>query len=331
MRGILLMALLLASAAGTGAAEQVVFEARPAVREVTLFGFTRARARMALVAETEGRVLRVAADIGEPIPEDGVLACLDRTFLELDLAANGVEQKRLESDLAYFRKEVERYRDLVRRNTAAQSELDRLQRELSGSRQSLAGARVAEQRLQERLARTCIPAPPGWRVTARDVEPGQWVAVGQRVAEVGDFRTLLIPYALSPRELASLRAGADALSVYLTELDRQVPARIERLSPAFDPETRKVQVDLAVDRGLPEHRGGLRAALTVTLAEDGGAVMVPAAALTERYEQYFLTREGGEEVAVVRLGDGSGPFPDTVRVVSPEVAPGQRFVTPAPR
>lgn len=310
------------------AVELVVAEA--AWQSVLLTGYTRARARMPLSMEESGRVLEVAADVGELIPPDGRFTCVDSTYVELDLASNQAGQERLNADVAYYRKETRRFEDLMKRKTTSQAEVDRTRHDLDTHRFQLRALEVEEQRLREKLARCCTLAPSGWRVISRSVEPGQWVAVGQQVAEVGDFGTLLVPLALDPAELAALERQ-DALSVELPDFGRTLPAVVERVSPAFDPVTRKVNVDLAIDpadggiggNGGEPPRGGLRVHLTLQLPDATGAVVVPRRALVESYERRFLVREDGSRVAVIELGAAGD---DRVKVSSPEAAAGDRFL-----
>jgi multidrug efflux pump subunit AcrA (membrane-fusion protein) len=97
---------------------------------------------------------------------------------------------------------------------------------------------------------------------------------------------------------------------------------VARISPAFDPETRKINVELAVTDTLSENRGGLRAELTLETPDPSGAVLIPAAAVTERYEEFWLTRANGEKIRVLFLGNG----PDnTYRVRASELNPGDKF------
>eukprot|EP00828_Plagiopyla_frontata_P007590 TRINITY_DN13607_c0_g1_i2.p4 TRINITY_DN13607_c0_g1~~TRINITY_DN13607_c0_g1_i2.p4 ORF type:complete len:153 (-),score=77.65 TRINITY_DN13607_c0_g1_i2:82-540(-) len=89
------------------------FVARSAARRSALTGFTRARNSMTLVTEESGRVHKVVADVGDTLGEHGLFAELDTTFIELDLAGNRADQQRLKSDVAYNKKEMDRYQALV--------------------------------------------------------------------------------------------------------------------------------------------------------------------------------------------------------------------------
>jgi multidrug efflux pump subunit AcrA (membrane-fusion protein) len=134
-----------------------------------------------------------------------------------------------------------------------------------------------------------------------------------------------VPLALTPAELEALRARRE-ITLHLPRLGRRVEAAIERVSPAFDPATRKINLDLAIAGGLPEMRGGLLAELTLELPDPAGAVLVPAAAVSERYQEHWLTIAGGQRLRVVVLGPG--PEEGWLRVSAPGLEPGQELAAP---
>jgi RND family efflux transporter MFP subunit len=328
----LALVLLLFAASPAFAAE--TFTARPSERTVTLSGFTRARATMELVSENSGRVKKVQGEIGDEIAADGVFARLDATFTRLELESNRVEQKKLQETIAYYDKEADRYRRLVSSESAALAKLDELDHQLATARRELESLKVQEKVLIERLSRYTVRARAGWKVIERDVEPGEWVAAGQVLGRAGDYRTLVVPFALAPDEYESLMRDSGDLSLALPEKRKNVPASIHRVSPGFDRETRKIGVELAIDENALDggKRGGIRCMLHLTMTDETDAVIVPASAVIERYEEHWLTRDGGEEVRVVVLGPGpagENPFgsAETLRVSAPDVLPGQIFLT----
>jgi len=302
-------------------AEPHLATAEAATQLQVLTGFTRARTNLTLSSEESGRVEQVFADVGEPVPADGHLVCLDDTFLKLDQQVNLSEQARIKVDIVFFRKQVKRYKSLVKSNSSAQIQLEESQRNLESTIQQLEGLKIRYQVMEERLERHCVQAPAGLLLIERLVEPGQWVSKGQQVARVGDFSQLLIPFALTPTEFQALQQ-IENLHVFLPDSGNNLRARIERVSPAFDEVSRKISVELEVSDGLDARRGGLRAELKLDLPFSSGAVVLPESAISERYEQYWLKREDGSEVKVVYLGRDRK---NRVRVISPEVIPGQHF------
>lgn len=303
-----------------------LFTAEAAMYEVTLTGYTRPRHEMDIVGEEAGKCVKVMGDIGDTIGEDGIFAVLDTTFIDINIRQNQVEQKRLKNQTAFWKKEVARYEQLIERNAAARATLDEYRNKLDQVRFQLEALEVEEAHLKERRERFVLRVPPGWKIIERHAEPGEWVAIGQNLGKAGDFRTLLVPFSLSPTEYKWLREHNDPIPLFLPDEGKngiEVGASVERVSPDFDPQTRKTNVDLVIREGVPEKRGGLRTELVMQLPDPSGAVLVPLSALEKRYEEFWLTRPDGERVNVVFLGNGAS---DTCRVRSPEVKPGDRFV-----
>ncbi len=307
-------------------AMDTLIEARAAVQSEIQSGFTRAHSRLILSAEQAGRVLSVTGDVGDTIKEGEPFACLDDTYLTLELRANQAERDALKVDKAYFRKEVVRYSKLLKKNSSSESQLDTAQRNLDKTRTQIKALVIASEILEERKQRLCISPPTGWRVTKRHVEPGQWVNAGEPVVEVGDYSRLVAPFALSVAEYEALRAQRElGLKVNLPEFQAQLPASLIRISPAFDEQSRKIHFELELSSGLPAYRGGIRVDLPLQIPMRSGAVLVPERAVQQRYEQYWMKRPDGSEINVVYLGRSNGSDTGWVRVVSPDIKPGDRF------
>ncbi|MDD3310529.1 efflux RND transporter periplasmic adaptor subunit [Pseudodesulfovibrio sp.] len=308
--------------AAAPAAPAQSFIARSAAREAALTGFTRARNSMTLVSEESGRVHKVVADVGDTLNTFGLFAELDTTFIELDLEQNRADQARLLSEVAYNKKEMDRYQALVKSKNAAQSTLDNNIRAHQSALQQLRAKQIEERVLSERMKRFSLLGPSGWKVVTRYIEPGEWVTKGEKVAELGRYDVLLVPFALTSAEYRVLKDKKD-IRLRMTDLDRIVEATIARVSPGFDPQSRKINVDLEITTGDFEFRGGLRAELLLDLPDPGGAVLVPKSALVKAYEEYFLVTPDNQRVRVVLLGAAED---DLRRVSSPDVRPGDRFL-----
>ncbi|MEN8180244.1 MAG: efflux RND transporter periplasmic adaptor subunit [Pseudomonadota bacterium] len=299
--------------------------AQAATQRETLSGFTRARTHLVLSSEASGKVLRVNADVGDVIPADGPFACLDPTYIDLEIRANQTEMASLRVDARHFSKQVKRFNQLLKQNSSSESQLDDAQHNLDKALSQLSSLKIQDEILQERKRRSCVVAPEGWRVVRRHVEVGQWINTGEPMVEVGDFSRLLVPFALSSDEFQALEARTDTLTLRLPEQNLQVAARIERVSPAFDEASRKIYVELEIADGEIQPRGGLRAELGLDIPLRSGAVLLPASALAERYEERWLTRPDGGQISVVYLGSSKVMGSEWVRVTSPEVEPGDRF------
>ncbi|KAF1075202.1 efflux RND transporter periplasmic adaptor subunit [Halodesulfovibrio sp. MK-HDV] len=300
------------------------FVAKAAKRHVHMTGFTRPRTVMTISSEENARCLAVYADIGDAIKRDGLFARLDPTFIELDIRRNLDKQQANNSTVNFYSKEADRYQTLIEKEYAAQTTYDALERDLDFAREDSEALKIEELILREHKKRHFILAPAGWRVIERYLEPGELARKGDVLAKVGNFNVLIVPLALTPSELITLKK-MDDITIDLPELNGKVPARIENISPDFDPDMRKIQVDLAIDEFPIEKRGGVRAELYIPMDEAEGAVIVPDSALVQGYEEAFLVRENGEEVPVIIMGKGDEP--KTKRVRSKDISAGERFIT----
>lgn len=296
-----------------------------------LTGYTRAKTVLDITSEVSGRCKDVYADIGEPIPIDTVFARLDPTFIELDLEANEIARKQTEKTFAFDKTQVERYRKLVTTKASAKTKLDELELQYDQTELKLQQLETEHSRLQETLRRHTIQAPSGWLVMQRQVEPGEWVAAGQPIARVGDFQHLIVPLAVRPAELHYLQQQK-TFPLFLVDPAFEGMGTIERISPAFDPVTRKTTLDISLTADtlakLPTKRGGLRVEIPITTPDPMRAFVLPAEAVEERYEEHWLTRENGEALRVVVLGPELTPQSkdkSRIRVVSPEIREGDRF------
>lgn len=302
--------------------------AKAATQGVRLTGFTRARTVLDLATEATGKVEMVFSEMGQTIGKKGKFACLDQTFINLDIEGNKAEVAKTQIDIDYFTKQVARYRKLLSQNSSSQQQLDDLQRSLGSAEQQLRTLKTRNRELLERKKRFCMSAPKDWIIIERYIEPGEWVQSGDPVAKVGNFSRLLIPFALSMTEYKALRNNADQLNVELPDLGMTLPAHLERVSPAFDEKSRKIMLDLEIAGDLKQLRGGIRADLLLHLPNAGQSVILPKTAVDERYEQHWVERPTGERVSVVYLGsaksdDANKPM---VRISHPDIQVGQQFI-----
>ena len=84
-------------------------------------------------------------------------------------------------------------------------------------------------------------------------------------------------------------------------------------------------MDLVIADPLPDRREGIRSVLEVATKDPTGAVLIPACMLEERYEELYLRTSEGNPVRVMVLSIADG----TAKVTSPDIRPGQTFISPA--
>lgn len=309
------------------------FKALPAQKQILLTGFTRARATLDIIPEVTGRCIEITSDTGETIGESGVFAVIDSTLIHLELQANEVNRQLIQRKISFDNRQVQRYRQLLSSKSSSKARLDELELQLDQSRLKLDQLQVEKQRLQELLARHQVKAAPGWRIIERHVEPGQWVANGKVLARAGDYRSLLVPLAVTPSELVSLKQQK-TIPLHLPDENVNGDGSLYRISPGFDPVTRKIRVDILLDQSTYEEislkQGGVRVEIRLRIPDPMHGFLIPARAVIERYEEHWLTRENGKQIRIINLGPAAGPDENRewLRITSPDIKAGDVFILP---
>lgn len=304
-------------------AEAKLVSVEPGLRRIKVTGFTRAHSKMPLISEVSGKVSAIFANIGNSIPETGRFACLDDTFVDIDIKSAKSEMNSHYSDIKYLKKEVTRHKKLVKKQTSAVSVLDGLVRDLGKSNHALSIASLKKDRLEELKSRYCIKAPAGWLVMEREIEVGQWINQGEILAQVGNYSELIVPVSLSQPELTALQKEVAKLELFFPDVKLKAGASIEHISPAFDEKTRKILVDLLINQTPEGIRGGMRVSLSLYMPDDKNAsFIISIKALEERFEEYWVERKDGKRFRVKLLSELEGGL---ANISSAEIRVGDQF------
>ncbi len=276
------------------------------------------------VAQVAGRIVQMPDDLGngsvvtagtellriDPVDYELALARIEAELAQLDIEARNTRASLVieQRALALAEREFRRIEQLVKRGTAAQSQLDAAEREWLAARgrvQSLENtlalvpARrdvLQAQREQARrdIANTRIDAPFDLRVAALAAQTGQFVNAGQVllqgdsvgrvevVAQVSlaSLRTLVLDresVSLTPglvaRSMPALAGFSPTIEMDLGGVTATWDARFVRISDAVDAQTRTVGVVVAVDDpfalAIPGQRPPLTRGMFVRVAIRG--------------------------------------------------------------
>jgi hypothetical protein len=102
----------------------------------------------------------------------------------------------------------------------------------------------------------------------------------------------------------------------LPDYKQKIPAKIERISPAFDETSRKIKIDLLLNKKLPDRRGGLRVELKLKIPDSSGVFLIPSKTLEKRFEEVWVERKKGGSLRVELLGNINN---ELVRINSAEL------------
>ena len=253
----------------------------------------RPQAQSAVGAPVSGRVSAVLVRAGEVVKSGAPLLTIDSADAAAARAALDQATTRLASAENLYKRQVE----MVEKGVGL--EIDRQE----------ADARQKEARAEHERARTTagmVGAGQGIRFTVRAPADGVVMAIrisvgatvapgGEALLELGDPTRLQVVAQVPESDLRRIVAGQVA-EVELPALAIRVPARVENISPRVDPESRRMQVYLALAKRTDGLRAGMLAQVVLQVTAEEG-LSVPVAAV--------LIKDGKRRVVYVERPDGA--------------------------
>ena len=300
-----------------------------------LFGVGTVEARRAyLIGPTSaGRVLKVLADVGEPVKAGQLLAEMDPVDLDERGAALDASMRRAVSSVAATeaqmqdakaRKELavintRRYVELgekqfvsasvvearTQEQTSADAVLSAAQANLAAARQDLSRFKAERDGLRQQRQNIRLLAPADGMVISRDAEAGTTVVAGQAVLKLVEPGSLWVRTRLDQSRSTGLAVGLPAEIVLRSNPSHSYPGKVVRVEPLSDSVTEERIAQVAFDT-LPSGLSvGELAEVTLKFPAIQSALMLPNASLRHQGGQAGVWRreDGKLRFAPVRPGN----------------------------
>jgi RND family efflux transporter MFP subunit len=289
----------------------IAVEPASTVTRVERPGSLRHRRQVRIFSQEEGRITALDLFEGDPVRAGQVLVALDDTLLKAEL-------DRDRATLAQAELDVQRLEDLVGKRAASDAEL-------SQARTSAAVASADLRLLETRLGFTRLSAPFDGVVTERLVEPGDFVGKNTHLLTIADPRSLVAEVFASELILPRVHVG-DPARLRIDALGTAVfPARVLRVHPQLEQNSRQGIVELTLDEIPPGAKSGqfVRVTLETAAVE---RLLIPFRALRRDRDgdMVWVVSEAG---TVERRGVRSGlQIADQIEILD-GLSTGERIVT----
>jgi RND family efflux transporter MFP subunit len=285
-------------------------------------GVVEAVQQATLAAQTTGRVTAVNVDVNDRVAAGDVLLRL--TAVEQRAGADTARAQLRAAEAAAVEAETNyrRFAALASGQYVSRAQVDqaRATRDSATAARDAASAQLAQAGQQTEY--TVVRAPFAGVVSARKVEPGESVALGQALLSLHAPGALRVEVQVPQSDAAGIRA-ANSARIVLDD-GRSLDAAQVIVFPAADPSTHSVGVRVMLPDIADAPQPGITAKVVFPIAGDAGLVRIPAGALVQRGEVsgvYVLA--SGDRLALrqVRLGQRIG---DEVEVIAGLKA-GEKF------
>jgi cobalt-zinc-cadmium efflux system membrane fusion protein len=187
---------------------------------------------------------------------------------------------------------------------------------------------VTFERTRQMSADTPINAPIGGTVIQRKVGPGQFINNGASdpVFVIGDLSTVWLMAFVRETEASDVAVGQELTFSLLALPAKEFKARIDYVSAAIDPSTRRLLVRATIDNKNGLLKPEMFANVTIYSGGTSPAVGVPKQALIYEGDQVRLWVVHGDKSIELRQVE-TGLTNDDLVEVRANLAPGEKIVT----
>jgi membrane fusion protein (multidrug efflux system) len=262
-------------------------------------------------AEVEGRIDRIPLKEGDSVKSGDLLIQINADLIRplFEIAQEQVKRDQIE---------FERMDNLVKDNATPQRDLDDARTKLVISKANL-------NEVSARLERTSIYSPTDGQLNDIIVEEGEYVQVGNPVAEVVDNDTVKVIVDMPERDISFFSIGQKTgVVVNVKGHDTSMTGKISFISELADVQTRSTRMEISLDNKKRLLRSGKIVLVRLTRQMLKDAIMIPLLAVIpmEDNKTIYVVNSDQAQRRQVELGVIKG---DRVHVKS-GLEPGDRLI-----
>lgn len=303
--GVAAFALAATLAAGAASAlETAPVSFREVGETYAAEGVVEAVRQSTIAAQTQGRIVELAVDVGDRVARGQVIARIDEREATQVVATADAQVAQAEAALANAQVSYERTRKLVAQKFVSEAALDKAQTDFDAAKAQLAAARAAAAQARTGKGYTVIAAPFAGVISSRHVDLGEMAQPGRPLVTLFDPRDLRAVVTVPQAKLVAMQRPIVA-RIELPTLGLRVDAQGVTVLPAADARTHTTQVRLDLQDGIKGVYPGMFARGRFSLGE-ARKLIVPASAVVRRSEvtgAYVVTPSGAIVFRQLRIGE----------------------------
>jgi membrane fusion protein, multidrug efflux system len=283
------------------AVETTAVHATELQSSIRAVGTLLAEASATLRAEVPGQILAVHFEEGQFVAQGSKLFTNDATVLQAEVNEAKANAERSRAAFA-------RAKDMYDKKLLSASEFD-----AARANMNVDVARLLSS--QARLSKTVTRAPFDGFVGLREINVGDYVAIGQALVDIVQLDPLRVRFSLPETLLPKVRPGLPIQVSVEAYPDEVFGGTITAIAPKIDVQGHNLAVHASLPNPELKLRPGFFVRVTITLGEKSDAIMVPEQAIwpVGQDKTVFVVVDGKAVQRNVQLGDRR---PGLVEVVS---------------
>ncbi|MFO6423991.1 efflux RND transporter periplasmic adaptor subunit [Motilimonas sp. KMU-193] len=236
------------------------FVAQSVVKDLTLYGRSEPNRQATLSAEVSGKVVEVFAKRGAMVKQGEPIVRLEMNDRKEQLAR---------AQALLRQREIE-YNGAKKLSTQGFQGKARL----AEAEAALVDARVSVASLSLQIEKTLIKAPFTGILNQRMVEQGDFLGIGDPIAQVADINPIIVVGDVTEKDINQIKLGQPARA-RLVNYDN-VEGKIKYVSSVSNPATNTFRIEVAIDNPDLTYLAGLSAELSIPLQETTAIKVTPA-------------------------------------------------------
>jgi RND family efflux transporter MFP subunit len=272
---------------------------------VSLVGTIMANNDVAIVSETQGKVVKVLAAVGDYVPAGSTIVQIDDEVKQANYTTAEVNYEKT-------RKDLERFESLSKDNSVSDTQLE-------GARLAFKSAEAQYIVARRQFNDTKIKTPISGVVSARPVDLGTMIQNNMTVANVVDISTLKVRLNVSEQDAFRIQVG-DKVEVTTDVYPGVIfEGKVSTISSkADDAHTYAVEVVL---KNSPKHplKAGMFGSVSFVAVQDHAAITIPRQALvgSTKKPQVYVVENGIARLRDIVVGAQVGTNLEVLSGVKP--------------
>jgi RND family efflux transporter MFP subunit len=249
-----------------------------------LTGWVKANSLVDVKSKVAGRVesLEILLPDGKTIAvEEGVevkagrqIAVIDHDMYQAQVDAARAAVKASEVEVADANREARRLKALFEGGSATEQSRDKALTAMQMAEARLNSARANLEMADINLRESSIRSPIDGVITAKHIDAGNLINIGQAIVTVADMKMVKIVVAASERYSGKIQAGMKVKVRVESWGEREFDAEVYSVYPSLDEQTHSIQAEIRLNNEKLQFRPGMFAKVKLVLQHREDAVVV---------------------------------------------------------
>ena len=268
--------------------------------------------------QVSGTVKKLHADFNNHVTNGQILAELDPSLFQAQIAQDQANLLNAESTLKFARIKEQRTRELTQKNFISAADLDLARQALESAQAQVAVAKAQLERNRTNLGYTIIRSPISGVVVARNVDLGQTVAASFQTPTLfqiaQDLSQMQIDTSIAEADVGAVHIGQPVRFTVDSFPDVNFAGTVKqiRLNPTIQQNVVTYNVIVAVNNVEGQLMPGMTAHVHITVAKRENVLRIPNAALRfkpkEEEESTHNKKERGSTVYQLSQDEKAHPI-----------------------